>query len=81
MYRVRSSGRSDAQQLAWPGVAAAQVAMQGSEGKRLADAVPQPHEVGRCPRRFVYADGLAGSCFHVSQPEHRDLDGCGKLIG
>ena len=55
--------------------------MQGSEGKRLADAVPQPHEVGRCPRRFVYADGLAGSCFHVSQPEHRDLDGCGKLIG
>jgi hypothetical protein len=48
------------QQLRWPGISAAEVSPQGSQGGWLPDAVPQPHEIHHCAQSIVDADGLAG---------------------
>ena len=55
------------QQLSRPRVAAAEIAMQRGQGRRLADAVAQSHEVydGAC--RIVDANILAGSCLQSGQ--------------
>jgi hypothetical protein len=59
------------QQFSGAGVASAQISMERSECCRLADAVPQTHQVNHRPGRVVYPDGLAGSCLEVRQTEFK----------
>ena len=59
------------QQLSWPGVAAAEIAMERCQGHWLADAVPQPHKVydGAC--RVVDAPIFAGAASRLVRPSSK----------
>jgi hypothetical protein len=62
---------SDFQELAWPGIAAAEVAMERGECSRLSDAMTQSHEVRNRPGWVIDSDWLALGCLDVRQPEFK----------
>jgi hypothetical protein len=59
------------QQFGGSGVAAAQIAMQRGQCGRLADAVPQAHQVNHRPGGVVDSDGLAWCCLEVGEAEFK----------
>ena len=64
---VDTERRGKLQQLRWPRVAAAKIAMESGQGSRLAYAVTQSHEVDDGACRIVDANILAGSCLQSGQ--------------
>jgi hypothetical protein len=58
----------------WPGIPAAEVSLQCSQGGWFPDAVSQPHQIYHCAGSIIDADRLAQGRLNVGQAE---LEGAG----